>query len=259
MEQWRQYRHPKIYRQELRREQKPKRQIRITRGMIVAAGIIVALMALIWLVVGSGYFAIKTIKASGEVTLNLEAGLGQLKGQSIIFFKERKLFSQLQSIDPALSEIHVARGFPDQLQVQIVRRHPALVWQSGTTQWAIDEQGVAFPINDPSVIAGRPVVVDRRNQPVEASKKILAPEFVRFVSHTFEQAPSILGGKVQRAEVDETTFYIHLVTEWNWSVLLDTTRPVEGQLASLELLLKDHRQDIHEYVDLRIVGRAYVK
>lgn len=259
MEQWRQYRHPKVYQSELRKERKTRKPVRITRGMIALAGAAVAIIAGGWLFLWSGYFSIKTIKASGEVTPALQTGLDSYKGTSILFFKENELFKRLQGIDPALASIQVVRGFPDQLQVTILRRHPALVWQSGTTQWAIDEEGVAFPVTDPSVLIGRPLVVDRRSQPVTAYKQLLAPEFVTFIEQAFDQTPAAVGGKIVRAEVDETTFYVYLVTEWNWSVILDTSRPIEGQLANLELLLKDHRGDIHEYVDLRIAGRAYVK
>lgn len=259
MEQWRRYRHPHVYRGPTAPQRRSRRQLRLSRGSLAVLAGLVAVAAAGWLLFGSGYFTIRTVQASGEVTPKLQAGLDDLKGTSILFFKERNLMSRLQAIDPAVSQVQVVRGFPDQIHVTITRRHPALVWQSGNTQWAIDDQGVAFPINDPSVTAGRPLIVDRRDQPVQAGQKLVAPEFVRFVTQAFAQAPAAIGGRVVRAEVDETTFYIYLITEWNWSIILDTTRPVEGQLANLTLLLKDHRADIHQYVDLRIAGRAYVQ
>lgn len=261
MERWRQYRHPKIYRSQIEVARRPKARAswKPSRQAFLGGLVVAVIGFLAWAVLGSGYFSVEKVVAQGEVTPALEAGLKDLEGRHILFVRDNQLFADLQQVDPALAELKVARGIPNEIRVHIKRRHPAFIWQSGETRWAIDGDGVAFPVNDPSVAEGRPVIIDRRAQPVEAGRRLLSPKFVHFIDQAFSKTPTSIGGRVERAEVDETTFYVYLVTEWGWSVILDTTRPLEGQLASLETVLRDYRPQIKEYIDLRVIGRAYLK
>ena len=87
----------------------------------------------------------------------------------------------------------------------------------------------------------------------------MTADFVRFVQDAGQDIPTLIGGRLRYGEIDETTIHVRFVTEWGWAVILDSTRPLAGQLQNLELVIKDHREQIHEYVDLRLKGWAYAK
>lgn len=258
MERWRRYRNPQIYRAETKVPQTKRFFFRPTRPMGIGVAIVITLGLLLWVVAGSTVFKIKTMNIAGEAIPTLEDALQTLSGRNLLFIQEEAIFTELLVIDPSLKSIRFVRGFPDHLQIVVERRHPVLVWEVNNTQWAVDMAGVAFTL-DPTTADGIPKVVDSRGQPVTVGERLISPDFVAFTREAFLQSPEIVGGKIIQAEIGETTFHIGLRTEAGWKIILDSTRPLEGQLENLRLLLADYRGDIHEYVDLRLAGWAYIK
>lgn len=260
MEHWRRYRNPQVFRTEPRPKKQPigllrwrptRRFVLVTIGLSVVVG-------LVWLVTASALFRIADVVVLGEATPATRDALRNLTGRNLLFLKEQQLLTDLMATDPSLASLRIVRGFPDHLQVLIERRHPALVWQVGETAWAIDSSGVAFGL-DPTTTVGIPRILDAHGQPVSTGEQLLSADFVAFAREAFAQGPVVIGGAIDHGEVGETTFHLSLVTEWGWSIVVDTTRPIGGQYANLGLLLAGHRADIHEYVDLRLAGKAYLK
>ncbi len=260
MEHWRRYRHPQVYRTEARPKKQPLRLLtwRPTRQWLMVIAVLLVAIGLVWLVTASALFRIADVVVLGEATPAIDDALHDLIGRNLLFLKEHELLTDLMATDPSLASLHIVRGFPDHLQVVIARRHPVLVWQVGETAWAIDPSGVAFGL-DPTTSVGIPRIIDSRGQPVSAGEQLLSVDFVAFVEKAFAQGPLVIGGAIDHGEVGETTFHLSLVTEWGWTIVVDTTRPIDGQYANLGLLLAQHRADIHTYVDLRLAGKAYVK
>ena len=60
-------------------------------------------------------------------------------------------------------------------------------------------------------------------------------------------------------EVVETTFDVNLHTEAGFYVKFNTMRASAKQLDNLKKVLVKKREEVHEYVDLRIDGWAYYK
>lgn len=258
MERWRRYRHPKVYQSEpLVRPSKRAWRLPIQVWMLGLASLVGA--GFLWFLFGSSFFQIKIVTIGGEATPAASKVLHtELVGKNLILIREPKIFTDLLATDPSLEELHLTRGFPDEVQVTLTRRHPLLVWKSGEVTWGIDAEGVAFP-PDPTTLERVPVVIDQRHQTVQAGSALVAPSFVTFVTTAFQEVPTHLGGRIDHSEVDETTFHLRLVTEWGWAILLDTNRPLKGQLTNLDIVLDEERDQIHEYVDLRLPGWAYLK
>ncbi|MEK7461210.1 MAG: hypothetical protein AAB647_03295 [Patescibacteria group bacterium] len=259
MERWRQYRQPDIIYRTTTKTDRPRRwRWRLARRFGRRTGIAVGLMGLVWLILWSPVFAIRDVVLAGETTASLENMSNQLLGRNLITLSEGHVYRDFLKAEPSLASLRLTRGFPHQLQIHFERRHPALIWIVGETRWAVDEEGIVFPY-DSVTGDGRPPVIDRRAQPAAAGQKIVTADFVRFVQDAGQDIPTLIGGRLRYGEIDETTIHVRFVTEWGWAVILDSTRPLAGQLQNLELVIKDHREQIHEYVDLRLKGWAYLK
>lgn len=258
MERWRRYRHPHIYRESVSVTRQPRRFLwRPSRRVFLATLIALGVVAGVWLITASSVFAINQIQLAGEVTPAVNERLQQLQGKNIFLLREDRIFQDALVADPALASLRIARGFPQRLQITTARRHPALLWQVGEQTWAIDQAGVVFPV-DPSTANGVTKVIDKRALPVTPGEQVLAPGFVQFTLAAVGQTQSAISGRILHAEVDETTFHLRLVTEWGWAILLDTNRSALTQADQLQLILAEHRDKIHDYVDLRIPGWAYI-
>lgn len=257
MERWRKYRHPGVYQTRLERIGRVRR-IRLAAKQVRLAAFGVGVLACWWLVGVSPMFRIEKVILKGETTEAMNAAVERFSGRNLISLSEEDVFALLSAIDPSVATVGVAKGFPRQLELLVSRRHPALVWQVGDERWALADDGIVFPF-DPTTASGRPTIIDRRAQPVVKGQRLVSPEFVKFVTGGAEHLPPMMAGRLVLGEIDETTFQLVWVTEWGWKIILDTTRPLAGQLANLELVLRDHRQEIREYVDLRLEGWAYLK
>ncbi|MBI4175353.1 hypothetical protein HY523_01915 [Candidatus Berkelbacteria bacterium] len=255
MEDWRRYRHPRVYRTPS--EVKPWR-FRPSRPMLLVGLSLMALGALVWLLFGSPIFTVTTIRLEGEVSPAAAERLQALTGTRIFLIRASLLTDQVAAVDASLASLRIAKGLPNQLNVYVTRRHPALVWQVGEIQWAIDPAGIVFPL-DPTTIDHVPRVIDRHQQMVTAGIQLLDPDFVTFIQEGFQELPAILGGSLAYAEVGETTFDVRFVTEWGWAIIVDAQRPLAGQLANFQILFDHYRDAIREYADLRIAGTAYLK
>lgn len=255
MHKWRTYRHSEIY-----REQLPKKRFRVvipTKLRTVVLGL--GLVAFgVWLFMWSPVFRVKAVLPQGELTDAVTTNLLALAGQNLFRVSESQVLAQLRQIEPTVARVLFTRGFPNELHVTVSRHHPALIWQTGETNWAVDEEGVVFQF-DPTLADGIPRVIDRRNPQVGVGQQFVSPELVADIRTAFAELPSRLGGAVSHGEIEETTRSLKLVTEWGWGVYVDTYRPLPGQFENFGLVMRDYRDQVHEYVDLRLEGWAYVK
>jgi hypothetical protein len=259
MERWRAYRQKPVYYHSSDQAGRPKkRRIRFSRRFLRRGGFVLLGLFVLWLLFWSPAFAVSEIVLAGETTDSLMSASQNLVGRNLLTLSEQQVFREFLESESSLASLRLTRGFPHQLQVYFSRRQPSILWLVGETRWSIDESGVLFPY-DPVTAEGRPTVVDQRSQPVRHGQQLVSPQFVAFVREGGAEIPSLIGGRLMRGEVDETTLQLRFVTEWGWSIIFDTSRPLSGQLASLALILKDRRELIHEYVDLRLPGRAYLK
>ena len=255
MQKWRTYRHSEIY-----REQTSKKKFRwvIPAKLRLVFGFVGVTVAFIWLVLWSPVFQIKLVLPQGELTESITMSVQSLVGQNLFRVSESAVLAELKKIEPTVARVLFTRGFPNELHVTVSRHHPALIWQVGETNWAVDGDGMIFQF-DPTLADGIPRIIDKRNQEIAVGQVFISPELVLDIQTAFAELPSRLGGSVMYGEIEETVWSLKLVTEWGWGVYVDTHRPLPGQFENFGLVMRDYREQIHEYVDLRLEGWAYVK
>jgi hypothetical protein len=133
------------------------------------------------------------------------------------------------------------------------------VWQAGEDKYLVSTQGEVMRKITSEDTAKLPLIVDKKSIQVKAGDKIVSPNFIAFISNLNDGFFTTVNIKPTYFEVLETTFDVNLYTEAGFYIKLNSLRSSKKQLESLKTVLVEKRQDIHEYVDLRIDGWAYYK
>lgn len=231
------------------------------RKIFILFLILLITLGLIWFLFYSPFFKIKNIiieeaQANEQLTLEVE----HFKGKNIFLFSLKSEEQNLILKQPEIKSISIWKGLPDTLKLKLKLREKVLVWQTLDKFYLVDEQGIAFKERGP-ISEGENVllITDSRLIPVKLGNQILAPAFVQFVEKLGSDFPAQTSIKLNSLEIEETTFQVTAKTSEGFKVYFDTTRPLEPQLLALKKVLAEHRQEVKEYIDVRVKGWAYYK
>jgi cell division septal protein FtsQ len=161
--------------------------------------------------------------------------------------------------NPEIANVEIYRGLPDAIKIVVLEHDGKLVWQSGDSSYLISSQGYVAKKIEAGESFDFPKIVDKKSIPVELGSSIISPSFVAFVTNIYSQFYSVTNIKPTNFEIDQTTFDINLYTEAGFYVKFNSLRSSAKQLDNLKQVLVAKRDQIHEYVDLRIDGWAYYK
>jgi hypothetical protein len=249
------YRNPSVF-----RPKNSKNKIQFNFGYLKYVLYIVIILLGAYFLFYSKYFEIKEVIIEGNSLLTREQIKADMPaGGNIFLFDSEKLKNTIMTKYPEIKRIDLYRGLPNALKVVVVERDGKLVWQSGDNKYLISSDGDVTRQIVGTEGDGMPVVTDKRALPVETGKRLLSPNFIAFIINVnagFFEETNI---KPKDFMIDETTFDVSLNTEAGFYVKLNSLRSSKKQLGSLKLILVEKRQDIKEYVDLRIDGWAYYK
>lgn len=253
--------HPKIYGTTPRERPTFRLSIGIKVWAISAA--VFATLCVAWFLFLSPAFAIQRIDVVGTVTPDVLSEIQQLQGKNLLAYSSGNMDEKLRGAQSSIRTLEISKGLPNTLRIELVLRTPVLRWKSGDETYFIDANGEAFqrgegyvsPTDDRPV----PEIVDTYAQPVVSGRPIIRKELVAFVETLDREFPSKFPVGVRNYEIGESTLQLALVTEPGWKILLDTTRPVDAQLEATKQVFERFHDQIREYVDLRVEGRAYFK
>ncbi len=240
----------------------PPRRITVPKGVWIGLGCAVVATALGWFLFGSRFFRVDKIEVVGSVTDAVRADIDALSGVNVLTYSTGGIESRLTKAQPSIGTLLISKGLPRTLRVEVTLRVPVLAWQSGDERDLVDADGTVFrDVDGPSgtAAAGLPLVVDTARQPVTQGSALVSRQFVMFLRAADDTFRSKFPVAVDRYELGQSSFEVALVTAEGWRALLDTTREPGPQLAGLQQVFERFHGDIHEYVDLRVPGRAYFK
>lgn len=253
------YRNPKIYTTTSSNDE----GLYLSKKNIKYIGILLLVGIFLWWVLGSDYFKVKEIIIKGSLNSEVKAEIESFKGKNILTFVLGNTEKQLAQKQSSIKEINILRGIPDTLKIDVTVRKPIFSWKSQDKIYLVDENGIAFlegegvPISEEGTKLS--LVVDTNNMSVEPGKRIVIPEFVDFVGDLVKYAPEKSSLNIGEMRVSETTFNLEADTDLGFRIRLDTTRNVITQLEVLKKIVDQYRDQIEEYVDLRVEGRVYYK
>lgn len=222
---------------------------------------IILVSFLYWLFFYSPLFKVKNIILSQDIPQSLFFVLDEIKGENIFRLDVTQEREKLINVNPEIKEIKFVRGIPDTLKLQFEFRKKSVVWKSGDKFYLVDNEGIIFEEKDstPEDEKGVILINDLRSVPINLHTKILTNDFLDFIEELYLKLPEQIKITPTSLEIDETTFQVSVLTDQNFKIKMDTTRKLQPQVDALKLVLEQHRQEVSEYIDVRVKGWAYFK
>jgi len=221
---------------------------------------IVGAIFFVWLLFFSNYFAIKDVFVEGNnLTMAEEISSYAPKGHNIFFLNIKSTKTRMLQEHAELKDVLIYKGLPNAIKFVVLEEDPKIIWQTGSDRFLVSSQGkIAGKVTE-GQFSDLPTVFDKKNIPVSPGEHLISPNFLAFVKNINDNFFDKTGIKLTNFEIDETTFDVNARTEAGFYVKFSSIRSSNKQLEDLKMVLAAHRQDIREYVDLRIDGWGYYK
>ncbi|TSC93034.1 MAG: Uncharacterized protein CEN89_274 [Candidatus Berkelbacteria bacterium Licking1014_7] len=246
------YRKPKI---DVKTQKIVDPKIRIDLILKIAAVVAVGVLAYWWLFLSS-FFKITEIEIDKEASPDIVLEVRSLKGKNIFLFGGKKTEETLKQKQPGIQRIKIIRGLPESLRVELVERDSALTWQVNNKYYLVDRLGVVFkPVDKVKHF----LIVDTDNVAIKLGDTILDQDFIIFTEAANQEIPLKTEFKITNFEIRETTYQLVVNTEQGKKIFLTTLRQINPQITALKKIYSEHKDEIREYIDLRVEGIAYYK
>jgi len=250
------YRNPSLYKTSTKKEWGVKYSL--FRLKYLVYGLIGVLIC--YFLFYSQQFQVKEALIEGDQLLTKEEILPEVPlGSNIFRFQSSQLKEDLMAKFPEIKRVDIYRGIPNAIKVVIFERDAKLIWQSGDKKYLISSQGEVSRVVRADEGKDLPLVNDVKALPVVPGSRLVSPSFVAFVTNIAGSFHEVTNIKPSAFSIDETTFDVNVQTEAGFYVKFNSLRSSKKQLENLKRVLAEKRQDIHEYVDIRIDGWAYYK
>lgn len=247
------------------RNRRPARRRSYSIGLVPKRAII--LIALI-LIGGFGFkqlFNVKTVIVDSttrqdEITREAQSILASNWMQSnLLTFSSDRLAAQLQSTDPMIKTVTVSQHWPSSLSLKVTLKRPSLGWTTGNQSYLLDRDGTVIG----SLPSGQslPVVQDKSNLPVQLGQHVTSAQFVGFTIDAAAAMARLKLGPI-KLEIKDTTLDLYATTPAGYQLIFDTSRSSVDEVADLKAILgalAAQKKQPAQYIDLRVVGKAYYK
>lgn len=238
------------------------------RTYVKRVGLALVAVALVWVIFFSGWLNIRSITLLGEHSLTQEAASDDIKGylgrfptqRNILFLQPRELATYMQQKHQTVQKVNINRTIFLGVNVTIVESQPALIWQSGAKSWLVGEDGrVLRETESGDVGFGR--VIDIAQLDVKTGDKVADQKFVSFSRDLYRLAHD-KGIVIEQVSIGDTTREILVTVQGGVVIKMAVERGVGEQLEAYQKTLETAKREgggVHDYVDVRIVGKAYYK
>lgn len=254
---YKKYRAPSVFNASKKKE---RARIKLTWLEVKVALIAVAVLYVFYIIFFSSFFAVKDVIIEGNNLLNSDEVIAKVpKNQNIFLFSTNKIRRDLLSNFTEIKDLEIYRGIPSAIKIVVLERDGSVVWQSGESKYLISTQGEVARQIVGDEGTNLPVIVDKKALPVTPGSQLLSPNFIAFVTNIYSGFFDEVNIRPTMFDIDETTFDINLYTEAGFYVKFNSLRSSKKQLENLKKVLVEKRDQIHEYVDIRIDGWAYFK
>lgn len=250
---------PKIF--SSRRERAPKVRFK-PMPIIKLVLLLIVLLAIIYFIFYSRFFQISDVIIEGNQLVSKEDIVKNVpQGQNIFLTKGETIRQAILDNIHEIRDVQIYKGIPDAVKVMVLEHNRALLWKSGDKYYLISSEGyvyrdVSLKVND---FTNLPRIEDNSKIPVVLGTKIVSPSFVAFVQNISTNLFPTINIEPDYFFISETTFDLNLKTKAGFTVKFDTLRSSKKQLDDLKRVLAEKRDQVNEYVDLRIDGWAYYK
>lgn len=218
---------------------------------------LIVLAGIAYFILFSGRFNITKVEIEGVKSLEISDHITRsLTGRNILFLQTGSYLHSLTKKFPILQEAKIIRGLPSTIKISILERNQILIWCNANECYEVDNNG--YPYQKIPRPTDRVVVYDETNLKVSENQIIVSPQFIDFFLKAIDQLNQ-QGIKIKEGRIAETTFKVTFLTESGWRAIFDTSESLQNQISALKQVIETNGSDIHEYVDVRVKGLAYIK
>ena len=192
------------------------------------------------------------VKAEAQLVLTKSLRQGNL-----LTLQTGKLASDLVALDPEIKSVDIQRSWPHGINLIVTQKQPAFGWSTGNQNYLLDRDGTVIGTLAPG--SQLPVVVDGSNLPVQKGKRVVTASFVTFCTELLSGLPTA-GLSSTGLRVQDTTFDLYVRTNKSYQLIFDTSRPAADEIADLKAVQVAMAGKVPaQYIDMRILGKAYYK
>jgi len=222
--------------------------------------IIIFILVAVWFALYSPYFRIREVVIEGNSLVSDDEILNSIPtGENIFRFNISATKSAIMSHSPAIADLAIYRGIPNTLKITVLERKPTIVWLTQGRYFLIDDAGIVDREIKAEEFQDLLHISDQKNLTIGTGDRIASPSFIDFAKIINDKFFEYTNIKISSFSVPETTFDLYVYTDAGFYVKFDTTRPAEKELTDLKNIIIAYRDNIREYVDVRINGWAYYK
>ena len=253
------YNQPKIFSPGKEKRQRSKINLAPFYKILPA---VLAVFFLLYLIFFTDFFKISDVMIEGNQITESEVIKKTLPiGDNIFLLSSSQLQKQILEKIPEIKDARVYKGFPDALKVVVLEYSQSLIWKSNQRFYLVSSEGYIYRdvTDEVDKYSTLPRVEDNSNLNFEQRSKITSAIFVSFVQNIRNNFFSTVNIEPDYFYITESTFDLNLKTKAGFVVKFDTLRSSKKQLEDLKKVLAEKRDQIQEYVDLRVDGWAYYK
>lgn len=205
----------------------------------------------------SNIFTIKHVDAENVRSVEIKDYIHtSLLGKNILFMLPGRYLDELTKEFPVLREVRIVRGLPSTVRIVVDERKQKLIWCNLRECYEVDNYGYAYKKTKKDVSGV--VIKDLGDIDINELQQVASKGFISFFINALEKL-SKQDIKINEARINETTFRIDFVTHDGWIIIMDTSQSLNNQMSALNQVVENNKSDIHEYVDVRVEGVAYIK
>ncbi len=187
-------------------------------------------------------------------------------GKTNIFLVPRAfLEDSLRAKFPVVQTAQILRVLPSTVSVSVQEKIPVALLFSGGAYFALDPQGVAFEEVPADKLKENkfPLLRDQRETAeIELGKPVINNETISMLHEITRQLPDRFNLTVSEMTIPAIgTQELDVHTNEGWTLVLDATRPLDGQFVVLDKILTEEidskKRKSLKYIDLRVPGKAF--
>lgn len=180
--------------------------------------------------------------------------------RNILFIDSMEIQENILSSILEISDVKIYKGIPNALKIIVEENSPSLIWLTQERVFLVNNSGVAYKeVVTPEGFESIPKVIDKKNIQISTSQKLVSDRFISFLEHLNSNFHDQVNLNPEYYFLEETTVDLYLKTKEGIVIKFDSLREPVQQISNLKVVLMEKRQEINEYVDLRVNGWVYYK
>jgi hypothetical protein len=210
-----------------------------------------------WYIFWSPAFSVTSVEVIGIQDQVIAPVTSSIYEKNIFRLKTLSIEQDIRNIYPPVEKVTIVRGLPHVIRLHIELRDPALRWYRGDAVFIVDTSGIVFDAEEKEEYVSLPKVLDYSGQSISIGQRLVSTTFLQIIRDVPTKIQNRFGLPLETIEVTEITFHIDILVSGGMRLRITTQRPLDEQLESAELILKNHPEA--KYIDVRVVKRAYWK